>query len=180
MKIEWRSFMKIRNWLMVLTGTLVLPASMASAQSGADAAETETVPIHPALTKPLFLAAGVYYPTSATNALLAPSGGGTGVGVDFEDTLGLSEREATGIVSARWRFAEKWRLEAEYFGLKRSATRTLATEIEWGDTTYPVGTAVDSTFDITDTRLAVGYTFFKRKDKEIGVGQRRARALARG
>jgi hypothetical protein len=83
-------------------------------------------------------------------------------------------------VSARWRFAEKWRLEAEYFGLKRSATRTLATEIEWGDTTYPVGTAVDSTFDITDTRLAVGYTFFKRKDKEIGVGQRRARALARG
>jgi hypothetical protein len=58
----------------------------------------------------------------------------------------------------------------EYFELNRSATRTLATQIEWGNQTYPIGTTVNSTYDFSDARIGVGYSFFKRPDKELGVG----------
>jgi hypothetical protein len=69
-----------------------------------------------------------------------------------------------------WRFSERWRVELEYFAIGRDATRTLATEVQWGDQTFPVGTTVDSTFDFSDMRVSAGYSFFKRRDKELGVG----------
>jgi hypothetical protein len=42
--------------------------------------------------------------------------------------------------------------------------------IEWGGNNYPIGTTVDSNYKLTDLRAAVGYSFFRRPDKELGVG----------
>jgi hypothetical protein len=164
------SSMKFRNCLVTVFCVLVLPMSAVMAQSDTINSTTETIPNHPALTDPFFIALGAYYPRSATTAFFSPSGGGTGIGIDFEDTLGLSEREGTLNMLARWRFGERWRLEFENFSLKRSATRSLAVDVVWGGINYTVGTEINTTFDITDTRLTVGYSFFKRKDKELGIG----------
>ena len=152
--------------LPALTVIALLAAPMASAQ----AAETESIPSHPALTDRFNFEAGAFYSRSSTSASLGPSSGGTGVVVDFEDTLGLDERNLTGIAGFRWRVSERWRVEVEYFKLNRSATRTLETQVNWGDQVFPVGSTVSTSYDIYDVRVSGGYSFFKRKDKELGIG----------
>lgn len=134
------------------------------------ATRAEAIPNHPALNDSFVFTAGVYAPRSAVNALVTPAGGGTGVGVDFENTLGLSERSLTGVASFLWRISDRWRLEAEYFRLNRDATRTLEQDIEWNGGTINAGTTVNSSFDFFDARVSGGYSFYKTRDKELGVG----------
>jgi hypothetical protein len=65
---------------------------------------------------------------------------------------------------------ERWRLEVEYFRLNRSATRTLGTQVDWGNDVFPAGSTVNSEYDFYDVRTSVGYSFFRRPDKEVGAG----------
>jgi hypothetical protein len=147
----------------------LLVAAMAS-WAVATAQAQESIPDHPALTDKFSFELGGFYSKSSTQASLGPSGGGTGVIVDFENTLGLEERNLSAIGALVWRMSEKWRLEAEYFSLNRDATRTLATDVTWGDQTFTAGSTVNSKYDFSDIRVSAGYSFFKRRDKELGVG----------
>jgi len=117
-----------------------------------------------------FFRLGGYYPRATTAAALVPSTGGTGVIVDFEDTLDLEKRNLVPIADFIWRASEHWRVGVDYFAVNRSANRTLATDVEWGDQTFPTGSVVDSTFDFSDLRVSAAYAFFRRTDKELGVG----------
>src|SRR5262245_16200159 len=151
--------------LLALISGAVLASMSAPAR-----AQTEAIPNHPALTDRFRIELGGFYSKSSTQASLGPSGGGTGVVIDFEDAPGLDERNLTGIGGFLWRISERWRLEVEYFKLDRSATRTLATDVTWGDQTFAAGTTVNSKYDFYDVRVSAGYSFFKRRDKELGVG----------
>jgi len=157
-----------RRWLTVLTVLGGLHVGIAVA---ADATPpSEPIPNHPALRDRFTFVLGAYSPKTTTDALLTPASGGSGVGVNFEDTLGLDDRNLVGFGGFRWRFSERWRMEAEYFSLSRDATRTLAADVTWGDQTFSKGTTVNSTFDFSDLRLGAGYSFFKTRDKELGLG----------
>jgi hypothetical protein len=149
---------------LVMFGFLEAPAARAQA------ATADVVPTHRALTDRFVIDIGGFYSRSTTQASLGPSTGGVGVIVDFENTLGLDERNLTPIAGFLWRINDHWRLEAEYFKLDRDATRTLATDVTWGNQTFTAGTTVESKYDFSDIRLGVGYSFFKRRDKELGVG----------
>jgi hypothetical protein len=149
---------------------LTVLASLAVAAGRAEAASTEAIPNHPALTDRFVFELGAYYSNASTSASLGPSGGGTGVVVDFENTLGLEDRNVSAIAGFSWRMSERWRLEVEYFSLDRDATRTLAADVTWGDQTFTAGSTVNSSFDFSDLRVGVGYSFFKTRDKELGVG----------
>jgi hypothetical protein len=154
------------------TTTLAAFAIVASLVGATARAQTalETIPSHPALSDRFSFELGGFYSRSSTQASLGPPGGGSGVAVDFENTLGLKERNLSGIAGFTWRMSERWRLEVDYFSLNRDASRTLETQVEWGDKVFPAGTAVDSRYDFSDIRASVGYSFFKRRDKEVGVG----------
>jgi len=160
---------KSRFGVMVLLA-LSVSASLALATGRAEAASTEAIPSHPALTDRFVFELGAYYSKASTAASLGPSGGGTGVVVDFENTLGLEDRNVSAIGGFAWRMSERWRLEVEYFSLNRDATRTLAADVTWGDQTFTAGSTVNSAFDFSDLRVGVGYSFFKRRDKELGAG----------
>jgi hypothetical protein len=149
---------------------LTVLTSLAVATVRAQAAATEAVPNHPALNDRFVFELGGYYSRSSTQASLGPTSGGVGVVVDFESTLGLEERNLTPLAGFLWRMTERWRLEVEYFKLNRDATRTLATNVTWGDQTFAAGTTVNSRYDFYDVRVSAGYSFFKRRDKELGVG----------
>ena len=155
---------RLAVWAMTLAATLV--AGMARADA---TASSEPIPNHPALNSPFFLTAGLLYLQSSTSAALTGTSG-AGVVINFEDTLGMEDRSTTGIFGFTWRMTERWRMEVEYFRLNRDATRTLATEIEWDDVKYPIGTTVHSVFNFYDARLGAGYSFFKTRDKELGAG----------
>jgi hypothetical protein len=134
------------------------------------AAEDAPIPSHPMLTDDLVMTVGVFYPRSTTSAALYPSGGGTGASIDFENTLGLEKRSVAPNAGIFWRATDNWRVDFEYFDISRDATRTLAQDVQWGDQTFLAGTTVNSTFDFSDLRVSAAYSFFKRRDKELGIG----------
>jgi hypothetical protein len=66
------------------------------------------------------------------------------------------------------RFAQRWRLEAEYFQLDRSGNRTTDRDIQWGNLSFPANTQVRSQSDFSDTRISVGYSFFRTSSNPAG------------
>jgi hypothetical protein len=92
------------------------------------------------------------------------------VAINFEDTLDLERRSVAANAGVFWRASENWRLDFEYFEITRDATRNLSQDIQWGDETFTAGTTVNSSFDFSDLRISAAYSFFKRQDKELGVG----------
>ena len=139
------------------------------AASAATAAAEGLVPEHPALVDRFYFGAGAFFPQTATSAQLQNSTTGVGASIDFENALGMATDKSVPIALARWRLGERWRVEAEYFQLNRSAHKSIDRDIQWGDTTYPVNTQVDSSFNFSDLRVSAGYSFFRRPDKEVGV-----------
>ena len=146
----------------VAAAILGLPAVAAAAEG--------IVPEHPALTDRFYFSAGAFFPQTTTSAQLQNSTTGFGANVDFENALGMATDKSVPIVSGRWRLGERWRVEAEYFQLNRSASKVIDRNITWGDTTYPINASVSSKFNFSDLRVSAGYAFFRRPDKEVGVG----------
>lgn len=146
-----------------------IAAALFAAPIAAGAAEG-LIPEHPALVDRFYFSAGTFFPQTTTSAQLQNSTTGVGANVDFENALGMATDKSVPIASARWRLGAKWRVEAEYFQLNRSASKVIDRDIQWGDTVYPVNAHVDSRFNFSDLRVSAGYSFFRRPDKEVGVG----------
>ena len=147
---------------------LALAAISLAVVAAASAAEG-TIPEHAALHDRFYFGAGVFLPQTATSAQLQ-SAAGVGANVDFENALGMTTSKSVPVALARWRFGRAWRVEAEYFQFNRSGSKSVDRDIQWGDTTFPVNSQVDSSFDFSDLRISAGYSFFRRADKEVGVG----------
>lgn len=132
-------------------------------------AEENAIPVHPALNDSFYFGAGAYAPTTSTTARLDSNMLGAGFSVDFEKGLGLQSDKTVPGYLLRWRFTERWRVEAEYFELKRSGNKDLEVDVQWGDQVFTAGTQVSSKFDFSDMRTSVGYSFYKTVDKELGL-----------
>ena len=153
---------------MISSRTAIAAIALAAAAT-VDAAEG-IVPHHPALEDRFYFSAGAFFPQTTTSAQLQNSTTGFGANVDFENALGMATDKSVPIVSGRWRLGERWRVEAEYFQLNRSATKVIDRDIQWGDTVYPLNASVSSKFNFSDLRVSAGYAFFRRPDKEVGIG----------
>lgn len=88
---------------------------------------------------------------------------GAGAEIDVEDILGLKTSQSSFRVDALYRFGKsrRHRFDFTWFDLNRQATRTLETDIEVDGTTYPVGTTVDSEFDLTFYNVRYSYSFLQ-------------------
>jgi hypothetical protein len=92
-----------------------------------------------------------------------------GTTISLEDDLDLSDRKGTPYLDLGMRLGENWRIEFEYYQLNRSATRTITRQIDWGDTSFPIGATLNATFDSTIYRLTGGWSFVKSQQAEAGV-----------
>jgi opacity protein-like surface antigen len=92
-----------------------------------------------------------------------------GTEVSFESELGLAGRKTLPWLNAGTRLTERWRLELEYFSLRRSGTRTSSREIAWGDTVFPVSATISSEFDSDVLRVSGGYSFLLSDGTEAGA-----------
>lgn len=151
----------MRFFPMAAAGAVLFISTAARAQ--------EAVPNHPALTDTFYFAVGAFVPKTSTSASLESSNLGAGAFIDFERALGMATQKVVPDAAFRWRFSDRWRLEAEYFELNRSGDKTISQDITWNGQTFTAGTEVLSRFNFSDVRTSVGYSFFKRKDKELGV-----------
>ncbi len=112
-----------------------------------------------------------FYPTiSSTARLDVTSTSRPGTLIKLEDDLDLDDRKGTPYLSLGMRLGERWRLEFDYYQLNRSGTRSINRQIEWGNTTFPIGVQIGTTFDTTVYRFSGGYSFYKTAMSEAGVG----------
>lgn len=148
--------------LSLVTGAVLL-ASLTPAFAD------DAVPDNPILRDKFYFAVGAFVPKTSTSASLDSTNLGAGANVDFERALGMTTQKVVPDAAFRWRFGERWRLEAEYFELNRSGDKKIEQDITWNGVTFTTGTEVLSKFNFSDIRTSVGYSFFKRKDKEIGA-----------
>jgi hypothetical protein len=124
---------------------------------------------HPALTDRWSLQLGAFVPNVDTTAHLNNSAGTRGTSVSFEEDLNLTDRKSMPSILGSVRLGERWKIEAEYYSLRRTGDRPISRTINWGDNVYPVGTTVHSEMDSDIYRLSGGYSFIKDSQRELGV-----------
>jgi hypothetical protein len=151
--------------MFIIVAGLVVCAPLAQAEE--QAGQTGR---NPALNDKWFFEFGGYFPNTTGNAQLNSTTAGAGTIIDFENMLGMEDHTQAANFAARWRFTERWRLEASYFDTRREGTRTTNQDIQWGDKFYPAGSQLNSSLNVNDARVSVGYSLYKTSDKELGVG----------
>jgi len=128
---------------IAITGaTLVICLPPAHAQ--------DAVPIHPALHDRFYFGVGAFVPKTSTSAQLDSTTLGAGANIDFEQALGITTQKTVPDIFARFRFTDRWRVEAEYFQLNRRGDQATQNQIQWGDVTFPVNTQIQSKFNFSD------------------------------
>lgn len=155
-----------RAWSARVRLALAVAGAIASYST---ARAQDAIPNYPALRDPFYFSLGAFVPKTSTSAQLGSSTPGVGAIVDFERALGMTTQEVVPDVSFRWRFADRWRLEMAYFALDRRGDKVIEQDIQWGDQTFVAGTEIHSKFNFSDLRTSVGYSVFRRRDKDVGV-----------
>ena len=89
--------------------------------------------------------------------------------IDLESDLDLSDRDILPSLAAGTRLGGNWLIEGEYYRLKRSGERSIAREIVFDGVTYPVSAELSSSFASNVYRLAVGYSFVRQNNLELGA-----------
>jgi len=105
----------------------------------------------------------------STARLDAPESGIVGGTLSMEDDLGLRDRKGTPYLLLGTRLSERWRLEFEFYTLRRTGNRTLARDARWGDRTFPVSSRLDTEFESTVFRLVAGWSFLRSPTAEAGL-----------
>jgi hypothetical protein len=96
--------------------------------------------------------------------------GDIGTIIDFETDLGLAEQELLFNAQVIYQGWDKWSLGLEWFQLNRSSAGSLHRDIEWGDTSIPVGADISSFFDVNILRVFGGYEVWRNSDSIVGIG----------
>lgn len=110
------------------------------------------------LTSTWNLHLGGSFNTLATEAAWAPIGTGGAI-IVLESALGLDERVETFNVGAAYRLNRRHSFELRATDLRRSATRTIENEFEWGDYIFRADGSVSSEFNTTFVDAVWKYDF---------------------
>ena len=119
------------------------------------------VPAHAAdsaWVAPFTIQLGAFQARASTTARLDSDRGGNGTTVNLESDLNVPDNKTLPDVEFLWRINPRHGIEGSYVRLNRSGTRTINGTINWGEITFPVNTAVDTTFDSDVWRVAYRYS----------------------
>lgn len=123
---------------------------------------------HPILTDKFDFEIGVFYPSKSID--VGVDGALTNKDIAFGKAFGLRENQTTLFFGSNWRFAKKWKLSLDYFGLKNSGSKVLEEDINWGDFTFEQGSNVYGASGFNMYRIYVGRIFSSGAKHEFGGG----------
>ena len=83
---------------------------------------------------------------------------GKGTTLNFEDDLGLPDKEIVPSLSFEWQAGRRHRLGVRWQDIKRGSATQVLEEIDWGGEIIPIDAHVTLDFDIRT--LAVDYTYY--------------------
>jgi hypothetical protein len=112
---------------------------------------------------------GAMFSTADTRLRVDAGNGAAGTTVTLEDNLGYSKNETLPTFDATWRINPRHRIEVGYAALSRDAQKTIAGEIRFGDTVFPVNTNVNSKFESDIWRLTYGWSFYREGGNELSL-----------
>jgi len=97
------------------------------------------------------------------------STGVIGTAIDFERDLDGEERFATPRITGYYRFTPHHRIDFGWVRFDREGSRAIDREVSFEDTTFSVGTGVESELDVEFIKLAYTYSFHHTDEVELGV-----------
>ena len=112
---------------------------------------------------------GVFLTDRDTETRIDASTGEPGSDVDLEKDLGLDSSDSVFRFDGYFKFNDRHRIDASWFNLSRSSSKSIETEIEWNGTTYPIDTTINSKFDLAIYKLAYTWSFMRREPGYHGV-----------
>ncbi len=115
------------------------------------------------------LGAGFFLAINNTNIEVSNSQGGRGTDINFENDLGYSGSSPTFLGDFQWRASARSRFDLGVINLDRSTSYTLQKTINFGDQTYDINSAINSSFNTTIYRFSYGYALFSDKNYELGL-----------
>jgi len=95
--------------------------------------------------------------------------GTQGSTVDLKDDLGMNRNASSYWASFEWRFAQRHRIGINNSTFKLNGTRTVTSDIEIGDETYPAGATLTSELKINIVPITYSYSFFKSDENEFAA-----------
>lgn len=96
---------------------------------------------------------------------------GLGISVNLEDALNLKSSSLVLRGELGYTFGKRMHsnLEFGYFALFRNSTKVLESEITVGDQSFPIGTEVNSRYNLQIFKATYDYTFYSDKRVKLGV-----------
>jgi hypothetical protein len=152
--------MKALIHLTIVSLTTALFSNPVAAQTAED--------YHPFLTDKFNLSFGIFWPSK--DITLRVDGSDPDEEVDIDEEFGLSDNEATGSLTFRWRFGEKWSLFGQYWSTSDDGSATLEEDIEWEDVVFKAGTFAKVGVESSVARVFFGRTFSTGPRHEFGAG----------
>lgn len=93
-----------------------------------------------------------------------------GTEIDFEGDLEMKDRQILPSLSGGVRLGSHgWLINADIYSLRRSGNASINRNIVVEDVTYPAGAAIQSRFSSTTYRIAIGNSFLRGADYELGA-----------
>ena len=141
---------------------LMLATALLAGVSASVSAQDKPLPDHFEFTL------GTYLVGLGTTVQLNGSTGAAGTPIDLERELQLPGSETRFRLNASWRFAKHHSLHVGYYQVGRSAEATIARQITWGGTVYPINARVAT--EMKTTLPEVGYTYWPVVNDRVAVG----------
>ena len=127
---------------------------------------------HPQLRSDWWVDVGVFYPNRKFTLSAEGNVTDNDQEHEFDQKLGLSERDPLFEGQVGWQFGEKWGVAAQYFNSSKDARRTLNEDVEWEDVVYEVGAEVRAGTELSVTRLVFSRHFYDKgpHDFRLAIG----------
>lgn len=163
----------MKNSYKLLLVSLLLVSQFTFSQNDED------VQKHPLLTDKFVFSGGFFFPNKsfdiAVNGdLNLPDGVEPPVtlpeeGIDFDENFDINQFQFTYALGFQWRFAKKWKLYADFFGVNNIWEATLDEPIKWEEIEYQVGADVKAGVGLGVLRTAVARVLSQGPKHELGV-----------
>ena len=168
----------MRIWLAVAAVVLATQSLPAHAEvdklSGAPQPPRPPEKTSPILDR-FYILGSFYSPALHTDVRVDPNPkyappGSMGTPVNAERDLGLPARLHQGRVEFMFRLRERHKLRVEYYEADRSATKTLASTIVFGDQVFNAGQTVETSVNWRSFGLTYTYSLYRSDTLELGTG----------
>jgi hypothetical protein len=112
---------------------------------------------------------GMFITDRATSARLDSNSGDAGSDIDLEDDLGLEDSTSVARFGGYYWFKPRHRLDFSIFDLSRDASRPIQETIDFGDQTFEINTVVNTSNDLTITKVDYTFAALNRPRGFLGV-----------